>query len=119
MEWIALLIVAGLAAAFLLLKFGSLKPEAAREYLRQGAKVIDVRSPEEYRGAHLPIAINIPLGELKRQIGGHAPDKGQVLLLHCLSGGRSAMGTRVLKKMGYTKVFNLGSFGRAKKIVGA
>lgn len=119
MEWITVLIVLGVAAVFLgLKKLGTVSPDAARDYLRQGAKVIDVRSPEEYRARHLPNAINIPLGELESRIGRHAPNKEDVLLLHCLSGGRSGLGSRVLKRMGYTKVFNLGSFGRAEKIVG-
>ena len=119
MEWITVLIVLGVAAIFLgLKKLGTVSPDVAREYLRQGAKVIDVRGPEEYRARHLPNAINIPLGELESRIGRHAPNKEDVLLLHCLSGGRSGLGSRVLKRMGYTKVFNLGSFGRAEKIVG-
>ena len=44
-------------------------------------------------------------------------DKNQVLLLHCLSGGRSGLAKRQLKKMGYTHVFNLGSYSRASQIV--
>jgi phage shock protein E len=118
MEWITILIVLGVVAGLLVLKsLGSISPEAAREYLQQGAKVIDVRSPEEFRGRHLPNAINIPLGELEQRISHHAPNQQEVLLLHCLSGGRSGLGRRVLKRMGYTKVFNLGSLRRAEKII--
>jgi phage shock protein E len=117
MEWIPILVVAGFVAAFLGLKhLGSVSPDAAREHLRQGAKIIDVRGREEYQARHLPQAINIPLGELAQRIAQHAPNKDDVLLLHCLSGGRSGMGCRVLKGMGYTKVFNLGSIGRAERI---
>ncbi len=118
MEWIATVTVLGIAAAFLAVtKMGSISPDAARAFLRQGAKVIDVRSPEEFRARHLPNALNIPLGELGEQIGRHAPNQEEVLLLHCLSGGRSGMGRRILKRMGYTKVFNLGSLARAERIV--
>jgi len=46
------------------------------------------------------------------------PDKNQVLLLHCLSGTRSGIAKRQLKSMGYQNVFNLGSYGRAGKILG-
>jgi phage shock protein E len=111
--WIA---VVGAVAAFLLLKRLSLvSPGAAREWLKKGALVVDVRSEGEFQERHLPGAINIPLGRLRDEIGRHAPDKAQPLLLHCLSGTRSGMGKGMLKQMGYRNVFNLGSYGRAEK----
>ena len=33
------------------------------------------------------------------------------------AGKRSAMGVRQLKALGYSRVFNLGSYGRAEKLV--
>ena len=53
------------------------------------------------------------------EIARHAPNKEQPLLLHCLSGGRSGIGTRTLRRLGYQHVFNLGSYGRAEGILGA
>ena len=107
-------------AAFLLLKRLTLvRPEAARNWLKQGARVIAVRSEGEFKGGHLPGAVNIPLGRLRDEIVRVAPDKDQPLLLHCLSGTRSGMGKSQLKKLGYRNVFNLGSYGRAERIVGA
>ncbi|MGO9640057.1 MAG: rhodanese-like domain-containing protein, partial [Candidatus Acidiferrales bacterium] len=35
--------------------------EVARKQLAEGAVVIDVRSPEEFRSGHVPNAVNIPL----------------------------------------------------------
>ena len=108
----------GLVAAFLALtKIGSIRPDAARAALRAGALVIDVRNPDEFHARHLPNALNLPLGQLGEQIGRHAPNKETVLLLHCQSGGRSGLGRRLLKRMDYTQVFNLGSFARAERIV--
>ena len=119
MQWIAVLGVVVVGGVLLALKQAdTVSDEAAQEYLRQGAKVIDVRSAEEYRERHLPGAVNIPVNELEQRIGKEAPDKAAVLLLHCQSGGRSAIGTRLLKRIGYTKVFNLGSLARAEKILG-
>ena len=107
-------------AAFLIFKqVNAVKPETAREWLKKGATVIDVRSEVEFQEKHLPGAINIPLGRLGDEIARVAPNKEQPLLLHCLSGSRSAAGEATLKKMGYRNVFNLGSYGRAEKIVGA
>jgi phage shock protein E len=113
-------IILGVAvAAFLLFKRLTLmRPDTAREWLSKGARVIDVRSEGEFQERHLPGAVNIPLNRLRDEIARHAPDKEQPLLLHCLSGTRSGMGKVSLRKMGYRNVFNLGSYGRAEKILG-
>jgi phage shock protein E len=118
MPWITWLIIGGAIAALLLLKRISLvAPNMARACLNQGAKVIDVRTEAEYQEGHVSGALNIPLDRLREEIPRQAPDKHQPLLLHCLSGGRSALGKRMLKHLGYTNVFNLGSYRRAQRIV--
>jgi phage shock protein E len=120
MDFVTWLVIGGVVAAFLLLKRLTLVgPAAARDWLNKGALVIDVRSEGEFQERHLPGAINIPLGQLREEIGRRAPDKEQPLLLHCLSGARSGMGRRILKHAGYSHVFNLGSHGRAARILGA
>jgi phage shock protein E len=118
MNLTTLLIVAGVMAALYLLKRMSFVPvEAARKYLQQGALVVDVRNAGEFSGCHLPKAVNIPLGELQGSLPKRVKDKNQILLLHCLSGTRSGIAKRQMKAMGYPNVFNLGSYGRARKIV--
>jgi len=111
---------AGIGGALLVVKrLAFISPSAARKLLLQGALVVDVRSAGEYQAEHLPEAVNVPLGELRNRLPGLAKDKDQVLLLHCLSGGRSGIAKRQLKGMGYRNVFNLGSYGRAAAIVGS
>ena len=118
MSIVAWIVLAVAVAAFLLVKnLTQVKPAEARAWLNQGALVIDVRSEAEFQERHLPGAINIPLGRLRDEIARHAPDKDRPLLLHCLSGARSGMGTSILKKLGYKHVFNLGSFARAEKLI--
>jgi phage shock protein E len=118
MDWTIAIIAVVVIAGFLLLKRMSfVSEETARQHLAQGALVIDVRSPEEFRSAHVPDAINIPLGELRDTLPARVKNKNQVLLLHCLSGGRSGIAQQQLKGLGYTHVFNLGSLARAKQIV--
>lgn len=114
------LVIAGVIGAFLLLKRLTLvSPAKAREYLEAGAVIVDVRSEGEFGARHLPKAINIPLDRLGDGIRQRAPDKEQPVLLHCLSGTRSGMGKALLKKLGYRNAFNLGSYGRAARILGA
>ncbi len=117
MDWTLILIVGGvLVAMFLLKRMSFVSAEIARKHLADGALVIDVRSPEEFRSGKVPEAINVPLDELREELPRQVKDKNQALLVHCLSGGRSAIAKHRLKSMGYANVFNLGSLGRAKHI---
>ena len=118
MNLVTWIVIAGAVVGFLLLKrLTQASPATAGEWLKKGALVIDVRSEAEYREQHLPGTINIPLDRLGDDIARHAPKKEQPLLLHCRSGARSGMGERILKKMGYANVRNLGSYGRAEKVL--
>lgn len=94
-----------------------LNAEKAGRLIKEGAVLVDVRTEEEYQAAHLQKAVNIPLSEISTGIGRLAPDRNRVILLHCRSGSRSFMGKRLLKRMEYHNVYNLGSFGRAKRMV--
>ena len=120
MSIFAWIVIVAAVAAFLLVKYMTqVTPADARSWLNKGALVVDVRSEAEFQDRHLPGAMNIPLHRLKDEIAWRAPNKEHPLLLHCLSGGRSGMGTSMLKKLGYQHAFNLGSYGRAEKIIGA
>lgn len=119
-NWIIIAIVVVVIAAVLVMKQGGqISPQTAREYLKKGALVIDVRSPGEFSSGHLDKAINIPLDQIETVIPQRVKDKNQVLLLHCASGMRSGVAQRKLKTMGYMNAFNLGSYSRAEGIVSA
>ncbi len=118
MDWITLTLVAAAVVAFVLLQRRRVvSPDQARAFLKAGARVIDVRSREEFAARSLPGATNVPLDELASRIVKVAPDKDAVLLLHCLSGARSERARRELTQQGYARVFNLGSFSRAEQIL--
>ncbi len=118
MNWTTFLIVLALLGAFFIFRRMSLvSPEVAKQFLQSGSLVIDVRGQDEYASGHLPGTVNIPLGELSGRIASVCPDKNRVILLHCLSGGRSGMAVGTLKSLGYTKAFNLGSYYRAEGIL--
>lgn len=119
MDWKFIGILIALLVILVIWKRLSLvSADAARQHLREGAVVVDVRSAAEFADGHLPSARNIPLDELARNLSERLPDKNQVVLLHCLSGTRSGIAERRLKQAGYTRVFNLGSLTRASEIVG-
>mgnify|MGYP001023403061 CR=1 FL=1 len=116
-QWLPMILLA-VAALFLFLMARPVSGAKAKQLLIAGAKVIDVRSPAEFASGAVKGAINIPLGDVGSRVASVAPDKFAPLLVHCLSGGRSAIARRTLRRLGYTQVHNLGSLGRAKRIVG-
>src|SRR5215207_9978860 len=79
----------------------------ARRLVAAGARLLDVRSPEEYAGDHLPGALNIPVQELDRRMAEVGPLDGEVIL-YCRSGSRSARATELLRRHGFSKAHNLG-----------
>jgi len=118
MNWITILVIAAIVAVIFMMKqSGQISAKDALDKLRNGALVIDVRSAGEFSSGHLAKAINIPLDEIETALPKRVKDKNQVLLLHCASGMRSGMAKSKLNGMGYMNAFNLGSYGRAEKIV--
>lgn len=63
---------------------------------------IDVREPSEYRGGHIPGAINIPLRELAQHLEEVPHD--QPVMLYCSTGYRTGIGVMALRLLGYDKV---------------
>jgi rhodanese-related sulfurtransferase len=120
MNWIIGFTIVTIAGGVLLRAQSSqISPGAAREYLKHGALVIDVRTLAEFSAGHLPNARNIPLQQIESGEPLPLNDMNQVLLLHCQGGVRSAKATKLLSGMGFAKVFDLGSYRRAQQIVAA
>lgn len=114
---ILLMLLAAVAIVFMVRKSGRISASQAVEQLKQGALVIDVRTPGEFNAGHLPRAINIPLDEIETVLPARVKDKNQVLLLHCASGMRSGVARSQLKRLGYANAFNLGSYSRAESLL--
>ena len=81
--------------------------EDAKRLVASGARLVDVRTPEEYAAGHIDGAINIPVQQLAARVSELAP-KDKELVLYCRSGNRSKTAARILEGAGYTKVFDLG-----------
>ena len=68
-------------------------------------QLVDVRSPDEWSGGHLPGAIHIPLAALPERLG--EVDAGKPVVVHCQGGGRSAIAASYMKSHGVRSVANL------------
>lgn len=93
-------------------------PVQAKEMMAKGnVLVVDVRdAPEVEKSGKIAGAINVSRGMLEFRADPDTPyhdkafSKDKAIILYCASGGRSALGAKVLKEMGYEKVYNLGAF---------
>jgi rhodanese-related sulfurtransferase len=118
MNWVPLVVAVGIFVVYLAArKAGLISIKAAKDYLKSGALVIDVRSAGEFVAGHLPSAVNLPLNEIETSWTRRVKDKNRVLLLHCQSGARSKVARKKLIALGCPNTFNMGSYDRAARIV--
>ncbi|MCB0766814.1 MAG: MFS transporter [Flavobacteriales bacterium] len=71
---------------------------------KPNVRVVDVRSPEEYAGGHLPQAVNIPLAELLTRARNWSP-KERIITVCAKGGGRSAQAAQVLRDVGFSRTW--------------
>lgn len=106
--WIAILAVIVLVVVF---KFsqGGVEGSSAdvKAKIKQGAIILDVRTPGEYQSGHYPGAINIPLQSLCDRLA-DVGDKKKAVVVYCASGMRSAQAAKILSDAGFGDVSNAG-----------
>ena len=77
-------------------------------------QLLDVRSPDEWKGGHIPNARHIFLGELREHLD--KLDKNKPTAVYCDSGYRASIATSILKQEGFVCVCNVpGSWQAWKK----
>ena len=73
-------------------------------------------APEVAASGKITGAINVSRGMLEFRADPASPyhdnnfENGKTVIVYCGSGGRSALAGKVLKDMGYDKVYNVGAF---------
>ena len=95
-----------------------ISPAEAQALMEKGdAVVIDVRDASEVeQSGKVAGAVHISRGMLEFRADPDSPyrdprfAKDKALILYCASGGRSALAGKMLKDLGYEKVYNLGGF---------
>ncbi len=90
-------------------KISEISVVAAKTKLSE-TPVLDVREPAEFAAGHLPGAVNIPRGVLEFKIGSDPQlqnQQDQEIIVYCQTGGRSALATEALHKIGYGKAVSM------------
>lgn len=87
--------------------------QVAAEMRNGGATLIDIREPGELEQGVIAGSVNAPRGMLEFVADPSSPyhrpefDPARRTILHCASGGRSALAADTLRQMGYTNVAHL------------
>src|SRR5437588_12808460 len=85
-----------------------ISPTEAAAKLKSGEAVIfDVREKDEWDEEHIPGAIHLSRGTIELDIEEKIPDPNAMIICHCGGGGRGALATESLQKMGYKNVRNM------------
>ena len=110
-------IVAGVVAALLAVAFYELRLKAtgalqvsaadAVRLINRGALVIDVRKPEEFAAGHIVNARNVALDKLQEGDDAIKKQKDKILLTVCDSGTTAGRAADLLRRAGYSNVFNI------------
>lgn len=69
--------------------------------------LLDVRTPDEFRGGHIPGSVNLALDRIS-QIGQLAPEPNRRIFVYCHSGARSRTACTQLARAGYTDITDMG-----------
>jgi rhodanese-related sulfurtransferase len=93
-------------------------PAQAREMMATGdVLVVDVRdAPELEQSGKVAGAVHVSRGMLEFRADPESPfhdqnfTRDKAVIVYCASGGRSALSGKLLKDMGYERVYNLGAF---------
>jgi rhodanese-related sulfurtransferase len=86
----------------------AIDPLTATELInREDAVVVDVRPMNDFSSGHIIHAINIPMNGFKNQLNRLEKYKQKPIIMACRSGAQSATATKLLRKAGFEKVYNL------------
>ena len=95
--------------------FGQKDNSQLKESIKNGAILVDVRTPGEFSSGSVKSAINIPLNQLSSQIS-KLKNKKEIIVF-CKSGGRSAQAKVILEQNGFNNVINGGSYSNVNDVL--
>jgi phage shock protein E len=84
---------------------------AIKKWISDGALIVDVRTPEEFKAGNYKNSINIPVDEIENKLKIFG-DKDRLIIVYCRSGNRSGKAKKILERHGYEKVLNAGAFSK-------
>ena len=95
--------------------FGPKDNTALKNAIKNGAILIDVRTPSEFASGSVKGAKNIPLDRLQTQLNQFK--KEDTIVVFCRSGNRSGMAKNLFNQSGYQNVINGGTWTNVNAVV--
>ena len=97
-------------------KITEISPQDAAARSKSGeAVIVDVRETDEWDEEHIPGALHMSRGTIELDVEEKVPDTNAMVICHCGGGGRGALATESLQKMGYKNVRNMAGGFKAWK----
>jgi len=86
------------------------EPSTVRDAIADGAKIIDVRTPEEFADGHLRGAVNVDLSapDFDERIG--ALNETGSYVVYCASGNRAGTAIETMHDQGFDDLINGGGY---------
>lgn len=83
--------------------------------IKEGAFLVDVRTPSEFTEGHVKGSTNIPLEQVANQLD-KFKEKEQIIVF-CRSGNRSGQAKMILEQNGFKNVINGGTWQDVKEAI--
>jgi len=87
--------------------FAAIPPHDAIRLMNQGALVLDVRDGEPYAAGHIGEARHVPLKDVTGSAESLKKFREKPVVTYCETGMNGGVAARELRKLGFSKVFNL------------
>ena len=85
-----------------------------KQLIREGAFLVDVRTPAEFQSGNVIGSVNIPLDTISRQLEKFKGKKS--VIVFCRSGNRSSQAKTILQRAGISEVYNGGTWEQVKML---
>ena len=86
------------------------EPSTVQDAITEGAKIIDVRTPEEFATGHLTDAVNIDLSDPDFAERIADLDKTASYVVYCASGNRAGTAIGIMREQGFDDLLNGGGY---------
>ena len=95
--------------------FGQKDNTQLKEVIKEGAFLVDVRTPSEFASGSVKGAVKIPLDKISGQLPKFKNKKH--IVVFCRSGNRSGQAKQILEKNGFENVINGGTWSNVRKVI--
>lgn len=95
--------------------FGNTDNSQLSEAIKDGAFLVDVRTPDEFSAGSVKGALNIPLDKVPMELAKFKGKKN--IVVFCRSGNRSGQAKSILEQSGFQNVINGGTWENVNQLV--